>query len=78
MEIQITNDNSDQYPYIGFQIDAPATTASIDSPPWMPVFFEAASNPTKDRLVRLRDAIADYPFDESVFEELDERLEQIR
>ena len=54
-------------PYFG--TDSAVTTAGI--PVWLPVFFEAASAPSRTNLLRLRDAMQLYAFDASVYEALD-------
>lgn len=75
-EVQIRHKNPGRYPYIGFEIDDGVLMDSMDSPPWMPLFFEAASDPTKDRLVHLRNFIIDYPLSKSTFDALDEEISQ--
>ncbi len=75
-EVQIRHENPGRYPNIGFEIDDKVLVDSMYSLPWMPLFFEAASDPTRDRLAHLRDFIIDYPLPEETFESLDEKLAQ--
>jgi hypothetical protein len=75
-EIQIRHESPGRYPYIGFEIDDRSLMDSKYSPPWMPLFFEAASDPTKQRLVHLREFIVDYALPEHTFEALDEKIAQ--
>lgn len=75
-EIKISHEKPGHYPYIGFEIDEKVLMDSMYSPPWMPLFFETASDPTRDRLVRLRDFIIDYPLPEETYRMLDAKIAQ--
>ena len=75
-EINLRHENPGRYPYIGFEIDDKVLMDSMYSPPWMPLFFEAASDPTKERLVHLREFIIDYALPAGTYEALDEKIAQ--
>ncbi|MDJ0711044.1 MAG: hypothetical protein QNJ14_11665 [Woeseiaceae bacterium] len=72
--ITIRNEDQGRYPYIGFEIAEKSLSESVYSPPWMPVFFEAATEPSKDRLVGLQKIVSDHSFPDETFEELAEKL----
>lgn len=75
-EITIRHEKPGHYPYIGFEIDDKVLMESMYSPPWMPLFFEVASEPSRDSLIRLRDFIIDYPLPEEIYEMLDAKIAQ--
>lgn len=75
-EITIRHEKPGHYPYIGFEIDDKVLMESMYSPPWMPLFFEAASEPSRSSLVRLRDFIIDYSLPEETYGMLDAKIAQ--
>jgi len=77
-EITVRNESSGRYPYIGFEIADKTLSDSLYSPPWMSAYFETASEPTKDRLLGLRELISDYSLSEETYQNLDEKLAQYK
>lgn len=74
--IKIRHEKPNHYPYIGFEIDQKVLMDSMCSPQWMPLFFETASDPTREGLVRLRDFIDEYPLVDETYEMLDAKIAQ--
>lgn len=74
LEIIIRLNSLDRFIDIGFEIDEETLVDSSSSPPWMPFFFEVAGNPTKERLIRLREFVIDYSLPEETYKRLDEAI----
>jgi hypothetical protein len=73
-EIQLRHENPGLYPYIGFEINDKVLMDSMYSHPWMALFFEAASEQTRDRIERLRESVIDHSLSEDMLKNLDEKL----
>lgn len=75
-QLTIRNESPDRYSYIGFEIADKSLSESVYSPPWMRAFFEAITEPTRARLLELREIVSDYSFPIETYNNLDEKLAQ--
>ncbi len=75
-QIELRHESVGQFQLVGFEIANSFLQDSTYSPPWMPLFFQTMSEPTKENFLGLREIIDDYSLPKYSHDSLDEKLSQ--